>query len=270
MVTEQNTLTGSWALILGASSGFGAATALELARKGMNIFGVHLDRASTLPNAEKLVAEIRGMGREAVFFNANAANPAKRAEVIGAIERKLAEKGGGQVRVLFHSLAFGTLGEFVPASPKAAISQAQIEMTLDVMANSLVYWTRDLLYRGLLGPGGRVFAMTSSGSHRVLPNYGAVSAAKACLESHVRQLAVELAPRGITVNALRAGITDTPALRKIPGYDRLISEATARNPMGRMTRPEDVAAAVGALCVPETYWLTGSVLGVDGGEDNIG
>jgi enoyl-[acyl-carrier protein] reductase III len=69
---------------------------------------------------------------------------------------------------------------------------------------------------------------------------------------------------------LRAGITDTPALRAIPGHERLIAEASARNPMGRMTRPEDVAAMVGALCVPGTYWLTGDVLGVDGGEDNIG
>lgn len=237
----------------------------------MNIFGVHLDRSSTLPNAERLVAEIQGMGREALFFNANAANPAKRAEVLDSIDAKLVEGNGeARVMVLFHSLAFGTLVKFVAEEPRAAVTQSQMEMTLDVMANSLVYWTQDLLYRGLMGDGARIYAMTSSGSHRVLPSYGAVSAAKAALESHVRQLAVELAARRITVNALRAGITDTPAFRKIPGSERLAHEARTRNPMGRMTTPEDVAATLGAICVPETYWMTGNVIGVDGGEDNIG
>ena len=99
------------------------------------------------------------------------------------------------MRVLFHSLAFGTLGDFIPNGTGKVITQAQMEMTLDVMANSLVYWTQELISRGLMGRGGRIFAMTSSGSHRILPKYGAVSAAKASLESHIRQLAVELAQR---------------------------------------------------------------------------
>jgi enoyl-[acyl-carrier protein] reductase III len=270
-VTESDSFAGNWALILGASSGFGAATALALARSGMNIFGVHMDRSSTLPNAEKLVAQIQEMGQQAVFFNVNAANAAKRAKVLDNIGSRLSEAGNPEgVRVLFHSLAFGSLGAFVPKDLKDAMTQAQMEMTLDVMANSLVYWTQDLIYRGLMGGGARIFAMTSSGSHRILPSYGAVSAAKAALESHIRQLAVELAPRGITANCLRAGITDTPALRAIPSHDWLISEASRRNPMGRLTRPEDIAALVAAMCVPGTYWLTGDVLGADGGEDNIG
>ncbi len=269
VLLEQNGFTGNWALILGSSSGFGAAAALQLARKGMNIFGVHMDRSSTLPNAERVVAEIGGMGREVLFFNTNAASSAKRAEVLDAVAARLAESNG-KVMVLFHSLAFGTLGEFIAPEQRQAITQSQMEMTLDVMANSLVYWTQDLVYRELLGNGARIFAMTSSGSHRVLPNYGVVSAAKAALESNIRQLAVELAGRKITANALQAGITDTAALRKIPGHERLIQDASARNPMGRMTRPEDVAATCAALCVPETYWLTGNTLRVDGGEDNIG
>jgi enoyl-[acyl-carrier protein] reductase III len=271
VVTENNSLHDNWALILGASSGFGAATARVLAQKGLNIFGVHLDRSSTLPNAERLVEEITATGRQAVFFNTNAANPAKRLEVVEAIAAKLAEQGGQKkVRVLFHSLAFGSLGEFIADDPKQALNQSKMEMTLDVMANSLVYWTQDLVAHDLIGEDGRVYAMTSSGSHRVWPSYGAVSAAKAALESNVRQLAVELAKKKITVNAIRAGVTVTPALKAIPGSENLIREASAKNPMGRMTRPEDVAAAVGALIVPETHWITGSVFGVDGGEDNIG
>jgi len=271
VVADQESLSDSWALILGASSGFGAAVALELARKGMNIFGVHLDRSSTLPKAQALAAEIEGMGRQVRFFNTNAANAEKRSEVLATIQGKLDESTSGKkVRVLFHSLAFGSLGDFIAADPKQAIKQSQMEMTLDVMANSLVYWTQDVVSRDLFEKNSRIFAMTSSGSHRVWASYGAVSAAKACLESHVRQLAVELAQKGITVNAIRAGVTDTPALRAIPGHEKLVSEATSRNPMGRMTRPEDVAAAVAALCDPGTYWMTGNVLGVDGGEDYIG
>jgi enoyl-[acyl-carrier protein] reductase III len=262
-------LSGHWALILGASSGFGAATALELARRGMNIFGVHMDRSTTLHNAELVQSEVQGMSRQAVMFNVNAANPERRAEVVDAIKERL-EGGPATVRVLFHSLAFGSMGDFVPGPGGKAITQAQLEMTLDVMANSLVYWVRDVVNRGLMGPGGRIYAMTSSGSHRILPYYGAVSAAKAALESHIRQLAVDLATRGITANAIQAGITDTAALRKIPGHERLIHEASTRNPMGRMTTPEDVAAAVSALSLPETYFMTGNTIRVDGGEDNVG
>jgi NAD(P)-dependent dehydrogenase (short-subunit alcohol dehydrogenase family) len=90
---------------------------------------------------------------------------------------------------------------------KEAVSAAQMDMTLDVMAHTLVYWTQAVVARGLMTEGGRIFAMTSSGGRRVLPAYGPVSAAKAALESHVRQLAMELAPRSITVNAIQAGVS---------------------------------------------------------------
>jgi enoyl-[acyl-carrier-protein] reductase (NADH) len=109
--------------------------------------------------------------------------------------------------------------------------------------------------------------MTSSGSTRVIAFYGAVSAAKAALESHTRQLALELAPKGITVNALRGGVTRTPAAVRIPGSDRLFEGAEKRNPHHRLTTPEDVARAVVALCDPGTDWVTGNVINVDGGEE---
>jgi len=140
-------------------------------------------------------------------------------------------------------------------------------MTLDVMANTLVYWTQDLMAANLLRRGSRIFAMTSSGATRVIPNYGPVSTAKAALESHVRQLAVELAPRGIAVNAVRAGITDTPAMRKIKGAIVLYERAQQQNPSGRATTPDDVAKAIAALSDARLAWMTGNVIGVDGGED---
>jgi NAD(P)-dependent dehydrogenase (short-subunit alcohol dehydrogenase family) len=256
-----------WALVLGASSGFGAATALALARAGLDVVGVHLDRKATLANAERVAADIRGLGRQARFFNVNAADPERRAETAAEMQRTVAP---GALRVLLHSLAFGTLKLYVADPAKDAMTPAQMDMTLDVMAHSLVYWTQEVVGRGLMGAGGRIFAMTSSGGARVLPHYGAVSAAKAALESHVRQLAMELAPRGITANAIRAGVTATPAAQKIPGYETLAAEARRRNPSGRMTTPEDVARAIVLLAHPDSAWITGNVIGVDGGEDVVG
>jgi enoyl-[acyl-carrier protein] reductase III len=253
-----------WALILGASSGFGAASSLALARHGFDIVGVHLDRRATAVNAEKISAEIRGMGRQALFFNVNAADPGRRSEVIQACREATAANG---IRVMLHSLAFGTLKRYIDADAGSAIKAADMNMTLDVMAHSLVYWTQDLWGSGLLRNGSKIFAMTSAGSHRVWPTYGAVSAAKASLESHVRQLAFELAPFGISVNALQAGVTDTPAARRIPGSEHMFSHARECNPGKRLTMPEDVAEFLVSLSGCESTWATGNVIRIDGGED---
>jgi NAD(P)-dependent dehydrogenase (short-subunit alcohol dehydrogenase family) len=260
-----------WALILGASSGFGGATALELAKQGFHIAGVHLDRKGTMANVEQLIAQIKQTGRQVLFFNVNAADPVKRAEVLTQLESAVKQSSPpGQVMMFMHSLAFGTLKPYVANDPKDALSKDQMEMTLDVMAHSLVYWIQDLLARKLIGSGTRVFAMTSSGGARVWPNYGAVSAAKAALESHIRQLALELAPYGITANCIRAGVTDTAALRKIPGNDQMMEYAKLRNPFHRLTTTDDVAQAIAVLSNSTTQWITGNVIGADGGEDIVG
>lgn len=263
--------TQRWALILGASSGFGAAACLALARNGFNVFGVHLDRRATLPNAERIASEIRALGTKARFFNVNAADPERRAEVIAACRQMLDENPGNTgINTMLHSLAFGTLKPYIADHPDSAIKSADMNMTLDVMAHSLVYWVQDLCIAGLLQRGAKIFAMTSSGGHRVWQTYGAVSAAKAALESHIRQLAVELAPREISANAIRAGVTDTPAARKIPGSDIMFERALATNPGRRLTTPEDVGETLVALSLMNSSWLTGNVLGVDGAEDLTG
>ena len=262
-MAHAQTTTPRWALVLGASSGFGEATARALAKAGYDIAGVHLDRKTGLKHVDEIVADITASGRRALFFNVNAADEAKRQEVLDALTADLQAKGG-TVAVLMHSLAFGTLKPYIDED---ALTQANFEMTLDVMAHSLVYWAQDLVKGGLMGPGGRIFSMTSSGSTRVIAFYGAVSAAKAALESHTRQLALELASKGITVNALRGGVTRTPAAQRIPGSDRLFEGAERRNPHHRLTTPQDVASAVVALCHPGTDWITGNVINVDGGEE---
>jgi enoyl-[acyl-carrier protein] reductase III len=258
-----------WALVLGASSGFGGASALELAKHGYSIFGVHLDRQITMPNVHQLIRKIEHAKQQAVFFNINAADSIKRNEVLDEIKERLHSREKGEVKILIHSLAFGTLKAFISKRQTDCISQSQMEMTLDVMANSLVYWTQGLIFRELLGEGGRIFALTSAGSHSVIQYYGAVSAAKAALESHIRQLAVELASMGITANAIKAGVTDTPALQKIPGSRKMIESTKLKNPRGRLTTPEDVAKAIVNLCRASASWISGNVIGVDGGEDIV-
>jgi len=262
-----NAASPRWALILGASSGFGEAACRELAAAGYDIFGVHLDRKQGLAHVAEIVDAIVARKRKAHFFNINAADHEKRRETIASLTEAA---GGAPIRVVLHSLAFGTLKPYVAEDEKDAMTPAQLEMTLDVMAHSLLYWTQDLVRAGLLRRGGKIYAMTSAGDQVVWRSYGAVSAAKAALESHIRQLAVELAPAGITANAVKAGVTDTPALRKIPGNDTIVASAVGRNPSGRLTTPQDVARCLVALSADGTEWMTGNVINVDGGENVAG
>jgi len=253
-------LAGSWSLVLGASSGMGRACALALAGEGSNILGVHLDTAERSGEIAELVSQIQGYGVEAHFFNDNAASERGRARVLDGI----GPLAGAGVHVLVHSLAFGALAPYLP--PGETLTQRQMDMTLSVMAHSLVYWVQDLVAAKLLPTGARLFALTSAGTTRVARSYGAVAAAKCALESHVRQLAVELAPAGVSVNAIRAGVTLTPSFLRIPESAELSEYARSRNPHGRLTTPGDVAAAIALLAGATSSWMTGNVIGVDGGE----
>jgi NAD(P)-dependent dehydrogenase (short-subunit alcohol dehydrogenase family) len=261
-----------WALILGASSGMGEATALALAGAGYRICGIHLDFRAGLAHVDEIKARIEAAGSEALYINMNAADDEKRHAALATLrerfDRSAAAGRQAYVRVVMHSLAFGSLVPFLAEEPKGAVDRKKMEMTQDVMANSLVYWVQDLWRGGFLDKGSRVFAMTSEGSSRVVPSYGVVSSAKAALESHVRQLAMELARlgTGVTVNAIRAGVTLTPALLKIPEKDAIIEAALRRNPTGRMTTPQDVANTIVALSGEGTGFISGEIIGVDGGE----
>ncbi|MCS7165568.1 MAG: SDR family oxidoreductase [Candidatus Calescibacterium sp.] len=259
LVRDPISLSG-WAIILGASSGFGAATSITLAKAGMNIIGVHLDRKSTLPNALEVQKVIQNLGKEAIFYNTNAADMNKVDEIITEINSRIGKRS---IRVLLHSLAFGTLKPYIGED---CVSKEQMEMTLDVMANSLVYWVQKLFKNDMFSENARIFAMTSIGSSRNWKSYGPVSAAKAVLEAHIRQLALELAPYGITANAICAGVTKTPALMKIPGHEDMIEKAEKYNPSRRLTEPIDVANAIMLLSHPASYWITGNTIYVDGGE----
>jgi enoyl-[acyl-carrier-protein] reductase (NADH) len=227
----------------------------------LNIVGIHLDSKATSPNAQAVQAEIEDAGRQALFINMNAASVDRRAK---AIERMV--EANVKVKVMLHSLAFGSLKPMVGETREESLNQKNIEMTLDVMANTLVYWTQELIWANLFADDARIFSMTSEGNERVMLSYGAVSAAKVALESYTRQLAVELAPRNIKINTIQAGVTDTPALRAIPGSEDWVELSRRRNPFGRLTTPDDVAHAIYELSRPGACWMTGNVIRVDGGE----
>src|SRR5687767_11533962 len=132
-----------WVVVLGSSSGFGAAAARAYARAGFGIFGAHLDRRGAMAQVEALVADLGSHGVPVVFHNANAADDEDRAKGLAKLKEAMGE--GDRVRVLLHSLAFGTLRPFIPSEEGGdPIGRKHLDMTLDVMANSLVYWAQDL------------------------------------------------------------------------------------------------------------------------------
>ena len=255
-----------WALILGVSSGFGAAAARELAKNNINIYGVHLDRKSAMKNITLLKDELKENNVDIIFKNASATDENTRLEVI----KELKNIGKIRVKIFLHSLAFGALKPVFDETLNSSLNQKQIEMTLNVMASSLIYWSQNLFQTKLIKNGSQIFAMTSSGGHRQWKAYGAVSAAKAALESYCRQIAIELGQHNIACNALQAGVTDTPALRKIPGNDIMIENSLKINPSKRLTTPADLASIISLIGLSEKTWMTGNTIRVDGGEDITG
>ena len=155
-----------------------------------------------------------------------------------------------------------------PAYPSSSsvLDEEDFARTIDSMGTSFLTWVRALLARGLLADDARVFGLTSEGNTVAWKGYAAVAAAKVVLESVSRAMAVELAPHGVRSNIIQAGVTDTPALRAIPGHDHLAAQARLRNPFRRLTTPQDVADVVYLLSTDEAAWINGAVIRVDGGE----
>ena len=251
-----------WALILGASSGIGAACAKKLAESGINIYGIYLRKPQSV--ITKLEEYIKSQNVECFFHKMNAMNEDKRIEAIKNLQKL------GNIKCFIHSIAFGTLKPMITKNEKEALNYKNIEMTINVMGSSLVYWSQALYRANLLKKGSQIYSMTSSGGRKQWPSYGAVSMAKATLESASRQLAIELAHKGISVNAIQAGVTDTPALRKIPGNQEMIDYAINNNPSKRLTTPEDIAEYITLFTKTNNSWMTGNIIRLDGGEDIIG
>jgi len=151
-------------------------------------------------------------------------------------------------------------------SDKHFLDEEDFSRTIHAMGTSLLGWVQELFARGLFASDARVFGLTSEGNEVAWKGYAAVAAAKVSLESLARSIAVEFAPYGIRCNVIQAGITHTPAQDAIPGSAHMRAQALSRNPMGRLTTPEDVANVIGLLASDEAGWINGEVIRVDGGE----
>ena len=252
----------SWALILGGSSGLGFASAKKLAAKGLHLCIVHRTRRSKLEEFNHTIEALRETGIQIESFNLDALNPA----TIDKVKDFFTDRNAS-VKVLLHSIAKGNLKPIYAEDPSVAkLSGKDFILTAEAMAVSLYDWASAFANAGLFEENGKILTFTSEGSTKPLPNYAAVSAAKAALEAIIRSLAFELAPLKITANCIQAGVTNTESLQLIPGSDQLIAQALERNPQKRLTTPEDVANVVYLLTKPEANWINGAVIPVDGGE----
>ena len=255
-----------WVLILGASTGHGGATAISLAEKGYGIIGFHFDRGETKKEAERTISKVSELNDgKCHYWNTNAASEDTMEKYIPQIKEIT---GGEPLKLLLHSIAFGTTTNFFGDKP---VTQRQMDMTIHVMGNSLLYWTQNLLAKKLLGNGSRILGLTSEGNYLAMEGYGPVSVAKVAMEAIIRQIGWELGELGITANAIQAGITPTRALTKITDrWETWVENTKKRNPMRRTTTPQDVANTIKLLLEREADFINCSIIYCDGGEHRSG
>ena len=286
-----------WAVIIGGSSGFGLASARKLAEHGMNLCLVHRDRKGAMSRIAPFFEKLRSHGIELITFNVDAVSVQGRTAVLDGLEEALGnlkllapckastdsktaaeqlaekisvpgERVHNAVQALFDN---GSDALCILAPPPEYNNQMFLGIddfagTTHAMGSNIVEWVQDLHRRLMFAEDARVLTLTSEGNRVAWRGYAAVSAAKAVLEAVSRSMAVEFAPYGIRSNVIQAGVTDTAALRAIPGNRHISARARLRNPFGRLTEPEDVANVVFLLCTDESAWINGAIVRVDGGE----
>lgn len=255
-----------WALILGGSSGLGLATAKKLANHGMNICIVHRSPRSQMKSIEKCFQEIKNDGIEFISFNKDAVNSSKVEEILSELIIKLGKHG--KIKVMVHSIAKGNLKPMI-SNNESNLQTDDFQITINAMAISLYTWFKSVFSKNLFTKDARVVSFTSEGNAKPLKAYAAVSAAKSSLESISRNIALEFSQFGIRSNCIQAGVTDTPSLKLIPNSEEIKEYKQKRNPLGRLTEPEDVANVVYLLCKDEASWINGTIIKVDGGESLI-
>ena len=255
-----------WVLLLGGSTGHGAATAKKLASEGYGIIAFHFDRGEAKKIANETIEEVNQISKnKCYYFNTNAASEKTMDKYIPKIKEIT---NGEPLKLLLHSIAFGTTTNFFGGKP---VTQRQMDMTVHVMGNSLLYWTQNLHSERLLSKGSRIIGLTSEGNYLAMEGYGPVSVAKVAMEAIVRQIGWELGCEGITANSVQAGITPTRALTKITdNWEHWVKNTRKRNPMKRTTEPKDVANVISLLLLPEADFINCSIVYCDGGESRSG
>jgi enoyl-[acyl-carrier protein] reductase III len=250
--TAERFLANKVALVTGSSRGIGRAIALELAERGAAVVVHYLRKKSA---ATEVVETIEATGGRAIAIRANLAEVDKIEMLFAKIEAEF-----GQCDIFVGNAATGTPRDILQVTDK------YWDWTMDVNARSILRCVQQAVPMMEKAGWGRVVNISSPGGTRVLPHYAAIGLSKAVVESLTRYLAVELAAKGIIVNAVSPGLVDTEAVSAFPVDLRSAFEfATNRTPMGRLVKPEDVASVVAFLCSNEAEMIVGQTVVVDGG-----
>lgn len=242
-------MNGRVALVTGGSRGIGKAIALRLARaQACLLINFFQNRAV----AEKTAQEIASTGIRVHLLQADLKSETEIHKMFEEVRRLY-----GRLDVLVHNAASGVL------RPMGEITAKHWDWVMNTNARSLQLCAREAA--SMMQTGGRIISLSSLGSGRVIPQYGIIGVSKAALESLTRYLAVELAPKGITVNAISAGAVQTEIWNLLPGSEEILSKVTERTPAGRLVTPEEVAEMVFFLSSPEAQMIQGQVIVMDGG-----
>lgn len=241
-------LDGKVALVTGASRGIGLAIGLELAGRGADIAFNYLRNHSAAASA---VEAIEAQGVRCLRVRAHLGDEEKIDDLFDAIESEY-----GRLDILVNNAATGV------QRPALDLEARHWDWTLNV--NARAAWLCSVRASKLMPDGGHIVNITSEGSRRVLPFYFSVGVSKAALEAVTRYLAVELAPLGISVNAVSGGYVDTGALDHFPNREQML-ESGHNTPVGRMVTAQDIAKTVAFLCSPDAEMIRGQVILVDGG-----
>jgi len=246
--TVQKRLTGKVALVTGGSRGIGTGIALRLAQEGAQ---VAISFAKSKDHAEKVVTQLEEYGHEAFAFQADAASQADGSNLVQAVIKKF-----GKLDIVVNNA-----GVFEGA-PINEITLEHYERVFDVNVKGVIATTVAAL--PYLREGGRIINISSGAARMTMPGASVYSSTKAALDTLTRVWAQELGPHGITVNGVAPGTTESDMFNAALN-DELKEAYKAKTALGRIGRPDDIAAVVAFLASEDGRWVTGQTIGADGG-----
>lgn len=240
---------GKIVLVTGGSRGIGRAISVKFARMGATVL---INFLQNMKAAEETRRLIQKLGKKCKLYQTNLNNPEEISQMISRISDDF-----GKLDILVHNAALGVF------KPTLQIRANQWDLSMNINTRALLLLAKNSIE--LMKNGGSIISISSLGSHRVIPNYGAIGVSKAALESLIRYLAVEMATKGIRVNGVSGGFIKTESIKQFPEHEKMALVALKNIPAKRLGSPEDIANAVIFLASDEASWIYGQILAADGG-----